>query len=307
VKIVSTPTYFHPDNGITLTNLDVCLENNGINGTASFYVVNDGDAQQSRRTADELVVGARDFVSAAWLDPGVLDPLAPEPLQLSKPLLGNVTAMLMPAVGSNQDLTPELVHGVTVAYLPARVLPLGFDGVPWAESGGFAGSSIIANFHARAPDDPGVQPQDGFESTLHVTGPANTPAVLVDGADALDGAKSLRIDAGQTTLLHLERSAGARSVRLLVEPVIEALDFEVAIDVRAGVTGGATIASTTLALDPAVEPKPSAGASARGAVRELTLELEEDGSDVLVSITTPSLESSTSASAGVIVDDLRIE
>ncbi len=307
------------DNGKYIENLELCVEPprdsaGRLRGKGSALVIANADDYEDQWEEPIDFDAGVDTRAPSFPNAMKLYPLEPELIPLSEPVAPGASAMLSEPPAS---LDPIVMAGTVVGFRAPIVLPLGLDSAVTASAHDLGGLRLASSLRLSTDADPGVQAQDGFESELHSID-YGYPAELVHGSRALEGSASLFLPAGAETVLHLTRpSPSAKLLRLELLPEPFLLQTSANIVVRAGVIGGTKIESFAIpfaadwSLDGSLGAAGAGGGGGAGAgsadAIAVELELGDAGDDVLVSISTPLIEESSSAVVAAVIDRLRIE
>jgi hypothetical protein len=178
------------------------------------------------------------------------------------------------------------------------------DGHDWSSN------PLVSQSELRTLPDPGVLPEDGFESDVPVLLTAAPHTIAIEGA--LSGTHSLLIESGVRATFHL-RHAGARKLLFQFRPMpselygVEPQYVRFAfVQVRFGTLGGTQVVRHSLEVPDydAEQSEPSASVA-------VELDLPEPGDDVLVSfdIAAQPFDCGPIACSDVpsLIDDLRLE
>jgi hypothetical protein len=306
---------------VWLNDLQLCVAPGGdaIDGSASVTVHTEHGDQTDEVTGDVRLTGMPDE-SEPILDAGAQysDPLDPGVLRVSEPLALGAVAWIDWGDGKPVALAPVQQADTVVAFEFESIPPLDAVGAVSAEATDLAGLMLRDHVIVATVHDPGVQPLDGFESKLAIkTIDAVSPQSgelpsLVSGNAALAGAQSLYVPAGLKVILHFERPAGAASLSLELRPSNEG-NSPTKIVLRAGAVGDKQVLVQEVDVPGGISPNDgSAGAAgAAGAndgaalpIQRVSFDLPASGSDVLLEIETPYVETTSLEAASVVVDDV---
>jgi hypothetical protein len=308
------------DNGAYIENLELCVEpprdsSGRLRGQGSLLVIDNGDDYYDEWEEPIDFDAGVDTRAPSFPNAMKLYPLQPELIPLSEPVALGAEATV--SAEPETSLDPVVMAGTVVGFRAPIVLPLGLDSAVSASAHDLGGLRLVSSLRLSTDADPGIQAQDGFESELHAIDYGD-PSELVQGRRALEGSASLFVPAGTETVLHLRRpSPSAKLLRLDVLPEPFLLQTSASIVVRAGVIGGTNIESFSIPLEADWSLDGPLGASGAGGgggagagsadAVAVELELGDPGDDVLVSISTPLIEESSSAVVAAVIDRLRIE
>jgi hypothetical protein len=194
------------------------------------------------------------------------------------------------------DIPPLLMLGAMLTWRA--------DGHDWSSN------RLVSQSELRTLSDPGVLPEDGFESEVPVLLTAGPHTIASEGA--LSGAHSLLIEAGVRATFHLHH-AGAHKLLFQFRPMpaelygVEPQYVQFAfVQARFGTLGGTQVVRHSLEVPDydAVQSEPSASVA-------VELDLPEPGDDVLVSfdIAAQDFDCGPIACGDVpsLIDDLRLE
>jgi hypothetical protein len=275
-----------------------------------------------------VLTGTADATEPTLLGPGPVDPFDPFRLMVSEPLPENATLRLVADDGTAIDLLPVMADHSPVPlvlgfYNPGIVLSAGHAyGVPLDGLVDFVGHvdatslSLSSTPFAAAP----AVAQDGFESATGTTlggamvmtaGPL--PAIVGDVSVYVGAAGAPLLESsGPTTLMvRLARQPDDKQLRFSYRVISRAMETSFYGMVRAGSEG----ALATPTIDWLDAPGPAETLTVAGApafaspVVTVQLALPADVTDevvVAISGVPPSCVAS-SAPAGLLIDDLRLE
>lgn len=262
--------------------------------------------------------GTPDVTRPTLIAPGMLHPLDGVRLAASEALAPSSQLSLQgsPSVSLQADGAGVGPIGI---LLSDRILP--FSGT-WTVMGAaedLIGLPIETGIQVTSLTDPGLFAEDGFEgATLAATLTGSAQVVSnVGSLPALSGGKSLQVSIGSSATLHLARPPGATTVRLVSRSLrtpsycffgglgIGGVDPPpVTVGVIGGVSRPRPEARST-GVSVAVQDSP---VNYAGPPQEVSVPLDEPGSDVVVRIAPPiNLNGTYCYPAGVLIDDLRVE
>jgi hypothetical protein len=314
---------------VMIQTLDLCVSASDgatVTGVGSHEVnVFHGDYYDTT-VSDFRLKGGPDTTPPELYPPyAPVDPLAPPIVRASEPLAPDGTVRL--AFGPERELELELEpveeEGVVVAYRIPQVLPLGISAKANADAVDLAAHSLPSDELLMTVEDPGVQPLDGFESSVNASTVTRVSyssedagdAVVITGAGVIEGAQSLEIGPGLKVLFHFTRPQGMGALSLRLR-AWNGGAFATGVKLRAGLIGGSNVAAQDVELPVdselgeggATGAAGAAGASSTGveaaAVQQVTLSLPDAGDEVLFTIETPYLEESELTAAWAIIDDV---
>jgi hypothetical protein len=311
-------------NRVTVKSLALCVHPGldippTLDVTGQIHIVRNGDDYLNEWDQNVAVYGIQpDNVAPTLPATTLLDPLVFENIPASEPLRDGATATLADNVKTPLDFVAQ--SDTVVGFRPFDILPLGLDAAIVAQGADLAANVLRSMSAVTTKPDPGNQPFDGFESTLHVAsyGRDAEPSLLT-GSAALSGNRSLSVPPRAIAMLHLVRpSTSATHLRLDLQTTSDQVYYTgVFITVRAGVVGGSEIKTVTIPV-PQTEliDQGQAGGGGLGGdsggtnlnpVVQVDIALSELGNDVLLEIESVFIESSASVLAGAIVDNVRVE
>jgi hypothetical protein len=230
-------------------------------------------------------------------------PSASEPLALGATfrLVGNPSL----------EFTPDERDGAIVGFSPVEKKVLPFSGVWKAVAMGFdlAGLPVLQPADFETVADPGIFPQDGFDSAT------GDDIATVIGSLPMTGAAAL---VRNSKLLHIDRAAGKDALHFTARLLVSAEHgYPATGHVSVGVIGG-TRSDQALSFDD--QPIATGDGEWKYASNAVdgSLVLTETGSDVVVEFTPPSVSpgpaSCVSAEnlhcftrAALLIDDVRVE
>lgn len=237
-----------------------------------------------------------------------LHPLDGSAAEASEALL-DAHASLTAVDGSARNLEPS--HGAAKPAFFVEIPPLLSFGSTYrwhATATDFAGNQLLSRGQLSTLADPGILPQDGFESAVPALG--DTPAPVV-AEGAISGAHSLRVEPNERSTFHLHRVGSHRLAfqfqPLAVDATPEEAEYsrKLVLQVRYGTLGATRVVSKSL------DAESAAAFSGASSSQSIQLDLPEPGDDVIVSFNLlPEDESCWFGSCVVVpslIDDLRLE
>ncbi len=149
--------------------------------------------------------------------------------------------------------------------------------------------------------------QDGFESgsLVGVSGSQVTIVNDYQGIPAISGTKMLYVPPGTSAILHLQRLGTESAVSLQARKVSECYAGQGALSLAAGAVGG-TVHSGKV-WKPTMQTVADAGTLHVSDIEQLGLPLFDPGKDIVVNVYGESYFGAGCASAGILIDDLKLE
>jgi hypothetical protein len=286
-----------------------------LSGSVSGMSTSPGGDVVYTATVQIAFTGVPDTIAPRLLLPfappdDLLDPIGGFTINVSKPLAPGPTLSMVGTPTIPLTYSPELNAFSTDIVLP-------FAG-QWTLSGSgadLAGHPLDVQGTLKTIADPGIFPQDGFESELIAATSTDkiTPVTGVGTLPAISGAHSLLIPAGAAVTFHLQRAAAEKHVRFSYRTFNfdagQVADFVVQVGVigaertnAPAVPGG----SAEPTMDTGDESLPKASG-----VQTLSYAIEGDGADVLLLVYAPvcfdPFRGYCSLSPALLIDDLRLE
>ena len=233
------------------------------------------------RRAPELIVPA--FTFNPLNPPNVI---ATEPLDVatSLELVGTTTT---PLVSPSDDSNASDAPSGAISWSSAAILPLSGEWQIQGQGRDLSGLPLARTGTLSTLQDPGVCPQDGFESDL-IAAVGGAPKIVgqIGELAAIAGVHSLLVRGGDALTFHLQRAAAETTLRFSLRALGPSADsFNFAKEVRVGVVGSQSVSRVVL-------PRPQEAAVSTGdsdlpwasPVVEVSAPLSPGGKDVLLYI-----------------------
>lgn len=245
-------------------------------------------------------------------------PLDPIDLVTWEPLRSGATASLEAPSGTSIPLVPKLVDGFVMGFESDVILALGASHAIQLDGVDLVGQGPAAQDPLTTMSDPGILPEDGFESgtLLGVShdDSALVPAIVGDyfGVPVPNGQAALH--AGFVTYMHLARKSGATrivmNVRKIVESCGDPTQSEPSLVFTAGVVGTSARVEKSVSLGSGTTSVATSAdcTAAVSDVQSIEIPVNEPGSDVILVIECGSAGYFGAFNdAQAIIDDVRME
>ena len=292
-------------------------------GKASARYVG-GDVVYMVDLAVNLWKGLPDQTPPSLIGQESAHPLDIVTIRASEPLALSTELALFSGSGVEFPLTSTSTQSVALGtFASSNLLPFQTTLTVTGHGADLAGLNLDLTSEPRMTrtlDDPGIFLQDGFETPPFAFLQNNARVVSgVGDLPAISGAQSLFVEFPSSTFdwpfststLHLQRAPGAKSLRLAARILMSTNSPVSALNAaEVGVIGGTKRSYVDLKTSEQVVATGDASWPYAGNVQQVSVDLADEGPDVVVRIAKPSCPSHPGLcprKVALLIDDVRIE